>query len=298
MPEKTGKLSVVAKTGGIQLEGEGKWINPAKTAKENILKNLEKLRSVRGKEVVLNMEADNVYKSIQIVEPEQKEEAQEEENQVTEERIADAEESAPEAKEKASEEQSEAKAIPKQEVQEKQPEKPKEEPEEECDCEVCTGEGNTPLEALKSVLSKVGQKFDKEYFNKLNKIECPTEKKNNLTYISWAHAWEKLKEQHPNATYKVHENRNGMPYFHDESGAFVKVSVTVCSVTHTVNLPVMDYNNNAMKQTQQTTKGRLVEPYTTFDINKSIQRALAKAIAMHGLGLYVYRGEDLPEERK
>ena len=96
-----------------------------------------------------------------------------------------------------------------------------------------------------------------------------------------------------------------MPYFKDDNGAFVKVVVTVEEIEHIVFLPVMDNKFNAMKSAAYTLKkwskqsrkmvDEEVQAYTMFDINRSIQRAFAKAIAMHGMGLYVYRGEDIPE---
>jgi len=144
------------------------------------------------------------------------------------------------------------------------------------------------------------EKEEKEnYFIKLSKIAGETEKKGslNLTYMSWAVAWAELKKVYPKSNYVVHENENGMPYFADETGAFVKVTVRVIRngptmesddfiPEHTVLLPVMDYSNKSIQK----------EKLTVMDINKAIQRALVKAIAMHGLGLYVYKGEDLPED--
>lgn len=120
-------------------------------------------------------------------------------------------------------------------------------------------------------------------FEKLSKIKCEVVKKGNLNYISWAEAWKQLKKACPNASYIVYSNTaSGMPYFGDSTGGFVKVGVEVNSVRHIVFLPIMDFRNKSIQ---------LVE-ITTTDINKAIQRALTKAIAMHGLGLYVYRGED------
>jgi hypothetical protein len=150
------------------------------------------------------------------------------------------------------------------------------------------------------------EKETKNYFNKLKLIKCTTEKKRDLTYISWADAWSKLKEQYSDANYVIHENEKGMPYFVDSCGAFAKVTVTVKNIPHTVHLPVMDYNNAPMKIEQQSMERMnkfkgvketiIVEALNSFAINKTIQRALTKAIAMHGLGLYVYQGEDLPPD--
>lgn len=141
------------------------------------------------------------------------------------------------------------------------------------------------------------------YFMTLQKVEANTKQieagGRKLTYISWAEAWRRLKEHYPDATYHVHENTDGMPYFADDNGAFVKVSVTVRGTTHDVYLPVMDRSNRAMKKAPYSFKTRngdevRVAALTTADINKTIQRALTKAIAMHGCGLYVYQDEDHP----
>ena len=130
-----------------------------------------------------------------------------------------------------------------------------------------------------------------EIFNKLNGINVNehTEKKNGLTYLSWAWAWGKLKEFYPDANYTVYTNElNGMPYFTDGKTCTVKVGVTVEGLEHIEFLPVMDYRNKSIPY----------EAVTSFDVNKAVQRCLTKAIARHGLGLYIYAGEDLPEEEK
>jgi len=129
--------------------------------------------------------------------------------------------------------------------------------------------------------------YDCESFDVMNKTKVQIDKKGSLNYASWAEVWKKLKQLHPTSTYRIHENREGMPFFNDaEIGAFVKVSVTVMDLTHTVHLPVMNNTNKAAKGLQ----------LDVVLINKNIQRAFAKAIAMHGIGLYVYNGEDYPEE--
>lgn len=158
---------------------------------------------------------------------------------------------------------------------------------------------------------KTENKFvDKDsYFSKLITVEGNVIKKGTgnfaANYISWADAWNELKKIYPKSTFNVYSNSEGMPYFKDDNGAFVKVGVTVKEIEHIVFLPVMDNKFNAMKSTVYTLKqwsrekrimvDEEVQPYTMFDINRSIQRAFAKAIAMHGMGLYVYRGEDIPE---
>ena len=115
-----------------------------------------------------------------------------------------------------------------------------------------------------------------------------TEKKNGLTYLSWAWAWAKVKENFPQATYKIYERENGCIYWDDGHTAWVKTGVEIEGLEHIEYLPIMDYKNQSIP----------LEKITSFDVNKSIQRSLTKAVARHGLGLYVFAGEDLPEEEK
>ena len=126
------------------------------------------------------------------------------------------------------------------------------------------------------------------YFCELNNVNVNehTEKKNNLTYLSWAWAWGEIKKKHPDATYTVYENADGWNYHTDGRTCWVKTGVTVNGIEHIEYLPVMDYKNKSIP----------VENVTSYDVNKSIQRSLTKACARHGLGLYIYAGEDLPEE--
>jgi len=112
------------------------------------------------------------------------------------------------------------------------------------------------------------------------------EKKNGLSYVSWAWAWDTLMKLYPTANAEVHEDRNSRPWFDDGNTGWVKVSVTVEGITRTEYLPIMDYRNKSIP----------AEKITSFDANTSVQRALTKAIARHGLGLYIYAGEDLPPE--
>lgn len=129
-----------------------------------------------------------------------------------------------------------------------------------------------------------------------------TEKKNDLTYLSWAWAWAEFKKVYPDATYEIWRNEQGLPYIFDPNlGYMVFTSVTVGDLTHSMWLPVMDNKNNAMKSVKyKVTKGRYstdVEPATMFDVNTAIMRCLTKNLAMFGLGLYIYAGEDLPEDQ-
>ena len=130
----------------------------------------------------------------------------------------------------------------------------------------------------------------KNYFEVLNGINVTekTEKKNGLTYLSWAWAWGELKKIHPDATYTIYENADGWFYHTDGKTAWVKTGVTVDGIEHIEYLPVMDYKNKSVPAGQ----------ITSFDVNKAIQRSLTKAVARHGLGLYIYAGEDLPEDER
>lgn len=114
------------------------------------------------------------------------------------------------------------------------------------------------------------------------------ERKNGMAYLSWAWAWGTLKKLYPEATYQIYEDSSGFLYHTDGRTAWVKVGVTVEGIENIEYLPVMDYRNRSIP----------LEKMTSFDANKAIQRALVKAIARHGLGLYLYAGEDLPESEK
>jgi len=112
------------------------------------------------------------------------------------------------------------------------------------------------------------------------------ERKGNLDYLSWANAWAMLKAVYPNAQRKVYEHdHTGFNYFTDGKSAYVKVGIIVNDLEHIDYLPVMDFRNNAIP----------IEKVTAMDVNKTIQRSTAKAIAMHGLGLSLWTGEDIPE---
>lgn len=139
-------------------------------------------------------------------------------------------------------------------------------------------------------------------FEKLCEIDCSghTEKKNGLTYLSWVWAWKEFKKAHPDATYEV-KHWEGRPYLADEIlGYMVETTISAGGETHSMWLPVMNSTNKAMKGAPyqiKTSNGKVinVEAATMFDINSSIMRCLVKNIAMFGLGLYIYAGEDLPE---
>ena len=127
-------------------------------------------------------------------------------------------------------------------------------------------------------------------FNQVNAISVndKTEKKGGLTYLSWAWAWAEFKKAYPEAKYEVKKFDN-KPYLEDEHlGYMVFTQVEVEDLIYEMWLPVMDYRNKAIPVGQAT----------MFDINKAIMRCLTKNLAMFGLGLYIYAGEDLPEEEK
>lgn len=126
--------------------------------------------------------------------------------------------------------------------------------------------------------------MSENYFAELNKVNVSAhvEKKGQFSYLSWPFAVQELGKIDPQATWTV-ERHNGMPYIETPLGYFVEVSVTCKGVKKSQIHPVLDQRNRA------------VEKPDAFQINTSIQRALVKAIALHGLGLYIYAGEDLPD---
>jgi hypothetical protein len=149
-----------------------------------------------------------------------------------------------------------------------------------------------------------------EHFKKLNAInvndrtEIKKNGKTELTYLSWAWAWAEVKKVYPNATYEIETFENNLPYVYDEkTGYMVFTNVTIEGINHRMWLPVMDGANKAMKSEpyEYETKyngTKIVETATMFDINKTIMRCLTKNLAMFGLGLYIFAGEDLPESEE
>jgi hypothetical protein len=123
-----------------------------------------------------------------------------------------------------------------------------------------------------------------ELLSKVN-VNEHTEKKNGLTYLSWAWAWGELLKAFPDSTYTIYENKDGWCYHTDGKTCWVKTGVTVEGKEYIEMLPVMDFKNRSIPADQ----------VTSFDVNKAIQRSLTKAVARHGLGLYIYAGEDLPD---
>lgn len=148
---------------------------------------------------------------------------------------------------------------------------------------------------------------EKGVFSILNNLNVNehVEKKNTgkttLSYLSWVWAWKEVKSRYPDATYEVVKFENGLPYsFDPKTGYMVYTKVTIEGITHEMWLPVMDGRNDAMldhpvQHSNGYGKTWTTEACTMFDVNKTIMRCLTKNLAMFGLGLYIYAGEDLPE---
>ena len=160
---------------------------------------------------------------------------------------------------------------------------------------------------------EIREKFQELYSLDVNKY---VEKKNDLSYLSWSYAWAEFKKIYPDATYDVKKDEQGRCYFGDELfGYMVYTSVTAGGLTYEMWLPVMDGANKAMKAIPYTYKvadwqydrqqgkrvkvgeiEKTVDAMTMFDVNKTVMRCLVKNLAMFGLGLYIYAGEDLPQD--
>jgi len=121
-------------------------------------------------------------------------------------------------------------------------------------------------------------------FQKLKDVDISklAEQKGKFDYLSWAHAVREMLKVFPEATWEVHEY-DSMPYMQTATGYYTKVSVTIEGLTRTQIHPVLDNKNQT------------IDTPNAFQINTSIQRCLAKAIALHGLGLSLFAGEDLPD---
>jgi len=132
----------------------------------------------------------------------------------------------------------------------------------------------------------------KSVFDVLNSIDVSEhiEKKNGLSYLSWAWAWAELKKRYPQSYYTIYHNKDDWNYFTDGGTCWVRTGVTVVDgdyiQEYIEELPVMDFKNNSVP----------LSAVTSTQVNKAVQRSITKAIARHGLGLYIYAGEDLPSE--
>ena len=147
------------------------------------------------------------------------------------------------------------------------------------------------------------------YFDALYSLDLrdKVEKYNDLSYLSWANAWAEFKRCYPSATYRIIKNpETHLPYFADPLiGIMAYTEVSVDGITHEMWLPVMNASNKAMKlepynyqvwdKDKRQYVDKTVQAATMFDINKTIMRCLVKNLAMFGLGLYIYAGEDVPE---
>ena len=147
---------------------------------------------------------------------------------------------------------------------------------------------------------EIREQFQQLYSLNVNEY---VEKKQGLSYLSWANAWAEFKKIYPDAEYTIMKDDNGRCYFGDEQiGYMVYTTVTAGGLTYEMWLPVMDNANKSMKleaYTYSTRQGeKTVEAVSMFDINKAVMRCLVKNLAMFGLGLYIYAGEDLPEDIK
>lgn len=136
--------------------------------------------------------------------------------------------------------------------------------------------------------------MSENYFTELYDIDVrkKVKKKDKLNYLSWAAAWAEVKKIHPDATYRIYERTTPdgyiVNYFTDGKTCWVKTGVTICGIEHIEELACMNFRNQSIK----------LEDITSTDVNKAVQRSLTKACARHGLGLYIYEGEDLPEKEK
>ena len=124
-------------------------------------------------------------------------------------------------------------------------------------------------------------------YNNLKAIDVrpKAEKKGRADYLSWAHAWDMMKSNYPQAQRIIYEQpETGLNYFTDGRTAYVKVGIVVNDLEHIDMLCVMDHRNKSIP----------IDKVCSFEVNKTIQRDTAKAIAMHGLGLSLWTGEDVP----
>lgn len=130
-----------------------------------------------------------------------------------------------------------------------------------------------------------------------------TEDRDGLTYLSWAHAWEEVIKEYPDATYKIKKDDNNNPFFGNKDiGYMVYTEITIDEITREMWLPILDSKHKTIKLEPYQYKTRYgvknVNALTMFDVNKAIMRCLTKNIAMFGLGIYIYSGEDLPTTEK
>jgi hypothetical protein len=153
------------------------------------------------------------------------------------------------------------------------------------------GDRITESSLIKIKTQTMAQAKSKSVYDTLNEVpfKDKVETKGRIKYLSWAYAWDALKKLYPDAQRIVYEcEATGFNYHTDGKTCWVKVGVKVGDLEHIDYLPVMDHRNQSIP----------VDKVNQFDVNKTIQRSTTKAIAMHGLGIQLWTGEDLPEEPK
>ncbi len=146
------------------------------------------------------------------------------------------------------------------------------------------------MSTAKSIKVGVSEHTSSSYAT-LNAVDLSgkIEKKGGQDYLSWANAWNALKHHYPDAQRTIYESQHtGLNYFTDGKTAYVQVGITVGGIEHIDMLPIMDFRNNSLP----------LEKITSADVNKSIQRSTAKAIAMHGLGIQLWIGEEAPAQEQ
>ncbi len=155
---------------------------------------------------------------------------------------------------------------------------------------------------------------EKTPWDTLSKVDLKSKIKtrDKMSYLSWSDCKAELKNHYPGSVDEVHLNSEGLPYFSSPLGIFVKVSVTIEGHTETEVYPVLNGAKKALKEVEYSYKvaeyvnrqktGKMIDKYvnaaTSFDINTSLKRAYVKCVASHGLGIYVYQDEDMPELEK
>lgn len=152
------------------------------------------------------------------------------------------------------------------------------------------------------VLYKILLMESKNVFDFLSSINLneKLKTKEGLRYIPWAFAWSIIKSNYPDSQFEVIWT-DGLPYLLDpRTGYMVFTRVTIGGITHDMQLPVLDSANNqlfdkAYEKEYKSGNKRLIKPATMADINRAIMRCLTKNIALFGLGIYVYNGEEIPE---
>lgn len=161
-------------------------------------------------------------------------------------------------------------------------------------CALCEESANEleSMQSLNKALAESLQWVNEDPYKVLARINVNehTEKKNGLTYLSWAWAWDTLMSLYPESYTSIRRPSTELPYWTDGHTCWVDVGVTVVwngnERTRTEVFPIMDYTNKSIP----------VDEVTSFDINTALQRAWTKCIARHGLGFYIYAGQDLPNE--